>query len=207
MKGERGREIASWGKVIAIPRVRKTSFSRTIIEFAHSLILMLWVGTLSGIAVIVIPSLFYSLPNGELAIRAMMEILERGAILGCCAGAFLLITTLLMHLFSLRGTQAVFAQVLLLLIMTFAAVTSQIVITPKMNGLIQSLASPLAALPSADPKLEEFARLRNLQMGALTIQIASGMLILFLTVRRWYRYVPEERGESAPSESAPPQGP
>ncbi len=197
MAGDGQKGIATAGKVVAMPRVRKTSLSLTLLEFTHTLILMLWVGSLAGFALVVIPVLFTSLPTQELAARATLAILERTAFLGCGAGAFLLLTTLLMHLLSLRATRATLTQMLLLLAMTGAAVGSQITLTPKLSALMAGLPAPLDALAPADPSRVAFGRLQMTALSLLLFQILAGIGVLVFAVRRWYRYLPVRRDPGA----------
>jgi hypothetical protein len=181
------------GKVLALPRVRKTSLSLTLLEFSHALVLMLWVGSLAGFALIVIPSLLYSLPNRELAVQATLAILERSAFLGCGAGAFLLATTLMMHLLALREARAVVVQIALILVMSLSAILSQVLIAPRITDLLHDLPAPLATLARTNPSRSELARLLGLGTGLHLLQIVAGAIILLFAVRRWYRYVPERR--------------
>jgi hypothetical protein len=181
------------GKILTLPRVRKTSLSLTLIEFSHALVLMLWVGSLAGFALIVMPSLPYSLPNRELAVQATLAILERSAFLGCGAGAFLLATTLMMHLLALREARAVVVQIALILVMSLSAILSQILIAPRITDLLHSLPAPLATLSVTDPSRLELARLLGIGTGLHLLQIVAGAIVLLFAVRRWYRYVPERR--------------
>jgi hypothetical protein len=190
-EGQKGAISAA--KVLALPRLRKTHLSLTLIEFAHALILMFWVGSLVGFAAVVIPALMSSLPSRELAAHAILAIFEQTAFLGCGAGAFLLLTTLLMHLFSLRAVRTTLLQVMLLLVMTSAAVASQLLLAPKLNGLIRTLQAPLDTLPVTDPTRITFARLITASTAALAVQITAGTGVLFFVVRRWYRYLPERK--------------
>ena len=181
------------GKILTLPRVRKTSLSLTLIEFSHALVLMLWVGSLAGFALIVMPSLPYSLPNRELAVQATLAILERSAFLGCGAGAFLLATTLMMHLLALREARAVVVQIALVLVMSLSAILPQILIAPRITDLLHSLPAPLATLSVTDPSRLELARLLGIGTGLHLLQIVAGAIVLLFAVRRWYRYVPERR--------------
>ncbi|MBD3163466.1 MAG: DUF4149 domain-containing protein [Candidatus Eisenbacteria bacterium] len=187
------------GRVLAFPQVRKSSPGLTFLEFSHALVLMIWVGSLAGFALVVIPSLFTTLPSRELAARATLEILERGAFLGCGAGAFLLLTTLLMHLLSMRATRAVLAQVGLILLMTGASLSSQILLSPKLRGLLRDLPGPMETLPADHPSLAAIGRLQQVELALLLLQIVAGVAILAFVVRRWYRFLPRRQGP--PSEA------
>jgi hypothetical protein len=203
LAGDGFKGIAAAGKIIPMPQVRKASLSLTLLEFAHTLVLMLWVGSLAGFALVVVPVLFSSLPSRELASRAVLAILERSAFLGCGAGAFLLLTTLLMHMTSLRQTRATLVQMILLLVMTSTAVVSQLTLAPRINALLGGLAGPLDSLPANDPVRGEFARLHAIAISILLIQAAAGVGVLLFAVRRWYRYLPLRRDLEL-REDAPP---
>ncbi len=144
------RRSADVGTILTLPKMRKTSLSLTLVEVAHSIVLMLWVGSLAGFALIVLPSLPSSLPTQELAVRATLAMLERTAFLGCGAGAFLLLTTLLMHLLSLRRTSAILTQMSLILMMAISSILSQVLLAPRVNELLNQLPAPLAALGVLD---------------------------------------------------------
>lgn len=191
-----GQETRS-GRIIPFPAVRRPSLGLTLLEFAHTLVLMLWIGTLAGLALVVTPVLFAHLPDRETAARAIFAILEQTAFLGCGAGAFLLLTTLLMHLLSLRRTRASLAQMILVLAMTALAVGSQLILNPRLDALLGGLESPLAELPVEDPRRLEFARLFDAAIGTVLLQIAAGIGVLFFAVRRWYRYLPVRRDPAA----------
>ncbi|MDM7914545.1 MAG: DUF4149 domain-containing protein [Candidatus Eisenbacteria bacterium] len=194
--------MAFAGKVVALPKLRKASFSLTLLEFAHSLVLMLWVGSLAGFGLVVGPALLTVMPDPEMAFRAMLAVTERSAFLGCGAGALLLLTTLLMHLLSLRQTRTTIVQMLLLLVMTGAAVASQIWLSPQIQAVLASLPASLAAVPAGDPLRAQLSRLNRLGMGVLTVQVVAGMGVLFFAVRRWYRYLPGRTSQRLARESS-----
>ena len=178
------------GKVILFPRVRRTNLGLTVLEFTHALVLMVWVGSLAGFALVVFPVLISTLPSRELAARAILAILEETAFLGCGAGALLLLTTLLMHLLSLRETRTTLAQTVLLILMTAASVGSQLLLTPRIRALLTGLAGPLDSLAADHPARLEFSRLLGTEMVLLTVQIVAGICVILFAVRRWYRYLP-----------------
>lgn len=180
-------------KVVALRPSRKTSLGLTFLEFAHTLVLMLWVGSLAGFALVVIPVLITSLPSRDLVARATVAILERTAFLGCGAGAFLLLTTLLMHLLSLRATRTSLVQMLLLLTMTGAAVVSEIAIAPRVAAILTRIPAGLDSLEAYDASRVELGRLQNISLAILLFQIASGTVVLLFAVRRWYHYLPVRR--------------
>lgn len=178
------------GKVILFPRVRRTNLGLTVLEFTHALVLMVWVGSLAGFALVVFPVLISTLPSREMAAQAILAILEETAFLGCGAGAMLLLTTLLMHLLSLRATRTTLLQTGLLIVMTALSVGSQLLLTPRVRGLLASVTGTLDSLPVDHPARVEFGRLLGIEMGLLAVQILAGILVILFAVRRWYRYLP-----------------
>lgn len=178
------------GKVILFPRVRRTNLGLTVLEFTHALVLMVWVGSLAGFALVVFPVLISTLPSREMAAQAILAILEETAFLGCGAGAMLLLTTLLMHLLSLRATRTTLLQTGLLIVMTALSVGSQLLLTPRVRGLLASVTGTLDSLPMDHPARIEFGRLLGIEMGLLAVQILAGILVILFAVRRWYRYLP-----------------
>lgn len=189
------------GKVILFPRVRRTNLGLTVLEFTHALVLMVWVGSLAGFALVVFPVLISTLPSRELAAQAILAILEETAFLGCGAGAMLLLTTLLMHLLSLRAARTTLLQSGLLLLMTGVSVGSQLVLTPRITHLLAGLPGPLDSLAMEHPARLEFGRLLGIEMILLTVQILAGMCVILFAVRRWYRYLPS-RAEMLAQEDA-----
>lgn len=198
---DRGENRSRLGKIIPLPHIRRASLGLSLLEFSHGVVLMLWVGSQAGLAAIVVPVLFASLPTREGAAGAVLAILERAANLGCGAGAFLLLTTWFMHLLSLRSVRTTLVQASLLVVMTTMAVGSQLWIAPRLQDLLQGIPTALDGLAADDPARAAFARLFQAALAALLVQVAAGIGVLFFAVRRWYRYLPArpERGESVNS--------
>ena len=99
-------------------------------------------------------------------------------------------TSLLMYLLALRSSRATLVQMGLLLGMTLAAVANHVGVAPKMAELMRAYPDLLSMLPD-DPSLSRYDMLNRLSLGLLGLQILLGMSLLFLGVRRWYRYVDE----------------
>ncbi len=191
MAGNRRIGGNNLGRVVPLPQTRKTSLSLTLLEFSHALVLMLWVGSLAGFALVVLPSILTTLPSLEMAIQASMAIFERSAFLGCGAGAFLLLTTLLMHLLSLRDSRTVLSQAGLLLVMIAAAVSAQLLLAPRIAAQLTSMPGPLASLSASDPALVALSRMHAIGIAILIVQIAAGATVVLFAIRRWYNYFPE----------------
>ena len=161
--------------------------------FAFFVVRVLGVGSLAGLALVVVPVLFASMPSRGIAAYAILAILERTAYMGCGAGAFLLLTTLIMHLLSLRSVRVSLTQTALLILMSGLAVGSQILIAPHLQEMLRAVpqTGDPSLIDSPDPAF--FVRIFRAAVGILLLQIAAGITVLFFAVRRWYRYLPVRR--------------
>lgn len=178
-------------KVISLPRTRRLALASVALEYAHQLILAFWIGGLAAVGLLVGPGLFTAIAEPGQAAWAGLELLLKTSFLGAGAGAFLLLTTLLMHLLALRSIKATLIQTGVLLGMTFAAVTLYIAVAPPMEELLKNDPSLFADMASDGAR--RFASLHRLGDLLVVLQIALGASLLLLGVRRWYRYVPTAR--------------
>jgi putative copper export protein len=183
------RRQPSPAKVISLPRTRRLSWASVTLEYAHQLVLALWFGGLAAIALLAAPSLLSTLAEPREAAWAALELVLKTSFLGAGAGAFLLLTTLLMHLLALRSVRATVLQTAFLLAMTFAAVTLYVAVAPPMEDLLRGEPSILAA-DRANAGLVHFRALHRLSDLLVGVQLFLGATLLVLGVRRWYRYVP-----------------
>jgi len=176
-------------KVLSLPRTRRLAVASVLVECSSQLFLALWVGALAATSLLAWPSLFHALDDPFQAARAALELEGRIAFLGAGAGAFLLLSTLLMHLLALRGTRATLLQTGFLLAMTFASIGVYLGLVPPMQDLLQETPG-LFSDPAAGAELARFERLRQITTGIVASQLALGATLLMTGVRRWYRYVP-----------------
>jgi hypothetical protein len=92
-----------------------------------------------------------------------------------------------MYLLALRTSAATLTQTAILMSMTASAVCNHVLVAPKMAALLRSTPDLLTGTDLiARSRFEDLSRIG---MGLLGLQIALGASLLFLGVRRWYRYI------------------
>ena len=176
------------GKVLAFPRTRRLSWTSLALEFGHQLVLALWIGTLVSIASLAVPSLLEATQDTSLGARVILDLLARISFLGCGAGCFLLLTTLLMQLVSIRSTQAALAQAVLILGMTGIATAAQLWLAPSLSTILRDHPD---LFQNRSPSLEllHFRSGLTVYLSLLLTQAFLGAAQMLLGIRRWYRYI------------------
>jgi hypothetical protein len=164
-----------------------------LLESSHQIVLAIWIGSLVGIASLAVPTLLDAVGDSTLAVRVALDLLGRLSFLGCGAGGFLLLTTMLMYLLNLRGARAAVGQAALILAMALLATGLQIWFAPRLSALLRQNPS-LFAPNAAAPELARFRALFALYLGLILTQALCGAALLLMGVRRWYRYITIRRG-------------
>lgn len=177
-------------KVVSLPQTRKISWISVGLEYTHVLVLALWLGGQAFSAFFVGPSLYRSLQDPNAAAWSNLDLQMNLHFLAGGAGAFLLLTTLLMYLLALRSPRSTMIQTALLLGMTVSAVANHVVVAPQMAELLRS--APDLLSQTANPEFARYEGLGRISAGLLGVQLILGSLLLFFGVRRWYRYVDPE---------------
>lgn len=180
--------LSTGKRILRLPRTRTLSWSAVSLEFVHLLILALWVGGSTAIASLALPALLETGANPQAVSRTALDLLGRLSLLGCGAGSFLLLTTLLMHLLTLRTVRLILAQAIILLAMTAIAVALQIWLAPELYRLLR-VDPEIFSDPALSSSLERFQDLFTLYVSALLLQSLLGAVLLSAGVRRWYRYL------------------
>jgi len=175
-------------KVLALPKTRRLSWSAMVLESGHTIVLALWIGSLVGVASLAVPSLLDAVPDPEDAARACLVLLGRISVLGVGAGSFLLLSTMLMYLLSLRRTRTLAIQGAMILCMTLLAVGLQVWLAPKMFTVLRN-APDLLSEATNQALLRNFRAQFGVYLGLLLFQALIGAALLLTGVRRWYRYV------------------
>jgi hypothetical protein len=183
-------------QVVSLPRTRRLSWAAMTIETTHQVVLALWTGGVLLTASLVIPSLLAGLDDPEAAARLALSLLDRIGLLGCGAGSFLLLTTLLMHLLTLRNRAVIISQLTLVLVLTAIPTLLQAVVAPRMFDLLRTVPDLFTA-PTDAPALREFRRLLGLYLAMLLAQGGLGVALMLGGIRRWYRYVPHRSDPEA----------
>jgi hypothetical protein len=174
-------------KVISLPRTRRLSWSAMVLEATHQTLLSLWTGSLAFTASLAVPTLLAGLPDAGQAVRLSLELLGRLGLLGCGAGSVLLLTTLFMHLLTLRDPRTILGQVVLILAMTAIAAGQQVFIAPRAWALLR--AAPELAAGSAPVELAQLRSLLGACLALLLAQALLGLALMLAGLRRWYRYI------------------
>ena len=182
------RRLQSVAKVVRLPRTRRLSWAWVLLEYAHQLVLALWIGGLGAAGLLAGPTIFAAVVEPLEAANASLDLTLKVSFIGAGAGGFLLLTTLLMHLMELRGLRATLLQTAFLLGMTLAAVVVYVGVAPPLRDLLQQNPELLLSQRPAD-LFARYVALHHAMDLLVLAQIAAGALLLLLGVRRWYRYV------------------
>ena len=137
-------------KVVSIPQTRKISWVAVTLEYSHLMVLAVWLGGQAFIGFFVGPSLFRSIQDPNLAAWANLDLMMNLHFLAGGAGAFLLLTTLLMYLLALRSPRSTLIQTALLIGMTVSAVANHVVVAPQMAELLREMPELLNQTATAD---------------------------------------------------------
>lgn len=178
-------------RFIMLPETRRVSWVPVVLEFTHQFTVACWIGGLVTIAGLVVPGLAGTLRDRNEVAWASLDLVMRMDFVAGGAGAFLLLTTLLMYLLALRTSRATLTQTGLLLGMTLAAVSNHVWVAPGMARLLKTVPDLLTGIDVV--ARDEFYRLTRVAVFLFSFQIALGASLLFLGVRRWYRYVAPAR--------------
>ncbi|MCA9727063.1 MAG: DUF4149 domain-containing protein [Candidatus Eisenbacteria bacterium] len=178
-------------KVVPLPETRRVSWVPVALEFTHQLVVACWTGSLVGLSFVVVPGLYGTLRDPNEAAWSCLDLIMRLDFIAGGAGAFLLLTTLLMYLLALRTSRATLTQTGVLMAMTAAAVANHVLVAPKMAALLRTAPDLLTGTDLVTRG--RFDDLSRMGMGLLAFQIVLGASLLFLGVRRWYRYVTPTR--------------
>jgi hypothetical protein len=174
-------------KVLSLPQTRRISWSAMVLEATHQVLLSLWTGSLAFAASLAVPMLLAGLADAGQAVRLSLEMLGRLGLLGCGAGSLLLLTTLLMHLLTLRDTRTILGSVVLILVMTAISTGQQVFLAPRAWELLR--AAPELTATAAPLELARLRSLLGTYLALLLVQALFGLTLMLAGLRRWYRYI------------------
>jgi hypothetical protein len=158
-----------------------------VLEATHQVLLSLWTGSLAFAASLAVPMLFAELSDAGQAVRLSLEMLGRLGLLGCGAGSLLLLTTLLMHLLTLRDQRTILGSVVLILAMTGISTGQQVLLAPRAWELLR--AAPDLTVAAAPAELARLRTLFGTYLALLLAQALLGVALMLAGLRRWYRYI------------------
>jgi hypothetical protein len=174
-------------KVVSLPQTRRISWTAMVLEATHQVLLSLWTGSLAFAASLAVPMLFAELADARQAVQISLEMLGRLGLLGCGAGSLLLLTTLLMHLLTLRDPRTILGSVVLILTMTAISTGQQVLLAPRAWELLR--AAPELTAAAAPVELAQLRSLLGTYLALLLVQVLLGMALMLAGLRRWYRYI------------------
>jgi hypothetical protein len=163
------------------------SWSAMVLEATHQILLSLWTGSLAFAASLAVPMLFAGLTDAGQAVRLSLDMLGRLGLLGCGAGSLLLLTTLLMHLLTLRDPRTIIGSVIFILAMTAISTGQQVLLAPRMWELLR--AAPDLTASAAPAELAELRSRFGTYLALVLVQALLGLALMLAGLRRWYRYV------------------
>jgi len=161
--------------------------AQQIVAFIEVLLLGVWLGSMIFFSFAVAPSAFAVLPTREMAGVMVTSTIGKIEAMGLIIGTLLI----LMHAASWRTGQSSRAtkilQAVLLLLMTASAGLSRFWISPAMVSLRAQMGGHIDNVAVTDPMRIQFNDLHQYSVGLMGAAMISGLVVLFLTVRSWFK--------------------
>ena len=184
-------------RLLSLPETRRLSWIPILLECTHQLVVAAWVGGITVLGFLFTPNLYRLLENANEAAWVSLDLTMQFNFISAGAGSFLLLITLLMYLLTLRGQNETLLQMGLLLGMTAAAVTNHVWIAPQMSEILRQTPHILTDATLL-AEFAQFEALSRTSLVLLAIQALLGTGLLFLGVRKWYRYVDPPKARTLP---------
>lgn len=147
---------------------------------ARIALLSFWLGTMAFFSFVVAPSAFAVLPAQHLAGQVVSRTLGVAEIIGIVIGAILLLLLLFARG---RKSRIFFFELLTILLMTAAMVTSKVV-SGWMHGLRLQAGEKLYTLPASDPIRSSFDQLHKISVGLTGFAIIAAIVLIVMLVGR-----------------------
>lgn len=184
-------------RLFSLPETRKLSWIPIALECAHQLVLACWVGGITVLGFMVTPNLYRLLEDAGEAAWVSLDLTMQLNFISAGAGSFLLLITLVMYLLTLRGHRTILVQMVLLLGMTSAAVANHVWIAPQLSEILRQTPNIFTDATLLF-ELEQFDRFTQISLVLQGVQVALGSGLLFLGVRKWYRYIDPPKPQRLP---------
>jgi hypothetical protein len=185
------------GTLLSLPRP-VPDWTGQVLEYLFLLGTTLWLGVHGSTALLTAPLLVRSAAPSLEATRLMIWLLENLTYAGTIAAVVLLLTTLGMHLTGLRSPRAVLLQLVLILLMTLAAVGPQLWILPKLSAILRAAA---VAPEGQQPEVISVLTRATAGLGSMgLLHLLFGAILVSLAARRCYHY---PQGQSCAGELGP----
>jgi len=172
--------------VAATPGAR-LGVAQQILAFIEVLLLGVWLGSMIFFSFAVAPSAFAVLPTREMAGVMVTSSIGKVEVLGLVIGTLLVI----LHVANWRSRQSSRAiktlHSALLLLMIASAGLSRFWLSPAMVSLRAQMGGQIDSVLVTDPMRVQFNYLHQYSVGLMSAAMVSGLVVLFLAVRSWFK--------------------
>lgn len=157
-------------------------------RYIYILALVVWLGGMIVAASIVAPATFAVLETASgvagrvLAGQLFGSILSRLQMLGCVAGAVMIVMLTLQRIVGPRPA-AYGIRTSVIVVMLAATAYASLTVGPRVDALQRAVGGPMSRLPIDDSRRQEFDGLHVRSSALLTVAGAGGLILLFWEAR------------------------
>ncbi len=151
-----------------------------VLAFAEFLLLGGWLGAMCFFSFAVAPSAFAVLPSRHLAGQIVASTITKVEWLGLILGVLLLVVQFL------KGRMSKLS-LALLAVMLAATAGLRFWVSPTMNNLRASMGGIIDEVSATDPLRVQFNSLHQYSVTLMSTAILCGLVLLFFTVRSWFK--------------------
>jgi hypothetical protein len=155
------------------------------LRFFMMLSLVVWLGAILFFGAVLAPTVFRVLPTREMAGSVVAPSLARLHWIGIFSGIVFAATSMAYSRLSVGAAQPFAARHVLVYLMIALTLISQFGISSRMNALRTEMGA-IDKLPREDARRIEFDRLHHWSTRAEMAVLAMGLLVLYLSVRRFH---------------------
>ncbi len=156
----------------------------SVLRFFMMLSLIVWLGAILFFGAVLAPTAFRVLPTREMAGSVVAPSLAKLHWIGIVSGIVFAVTSMLHSRLSIGAAQPLAARHVLIFVMITLTLISQFGISSRMNALRTEM-SVIDKIPHDDPRRVQFDALHHWSTRAEMAVLAMGLLVLYLSVRRF----------------------
>lgn len=156
-----------------------------LLRFFMLLSLVLWIGGIVFFGAVLAPTVFSVLPTHELAGRVVARSLAILHWMGVICGLVFLVTSMAYSRLSTGAAKPLAAQHVLIVVMIILTLTSQLVISAKMNSMRVQLGA-IDQVAQTDSLRVEFNRLHQWSTRIEVTVLVLGLAVVYLTGARFH---------------------
>jgi Domain of unknown function (DUF4149) len=157
----------------------------SVLRFCMMLSLVLWLGAIIYFGAVLAPTVFSVLPTRNLAGAVVTRSLSALHWIGICSGVLFSITSIAYSRLSVGAFDPFAPRHLLVYVMILITLVSQFGISSRMNALRTEM-GVIDDIPVTDARRLEFNRLHVWSTRAEMAVLAIGLVVLYLSVRRFH---------------------